>query len=79
MKTKNTMKNFDMVLLVVHETKKEGKMAGYKCVNRRESERLTYIYQRTAEVPGIGSKIGSEKLLAKKSNNKYLYLITKTE
>ena len=73
------MKNFDMVLLVVHEAKKEGKMAEYKCVNRHESNRLTHIYQRTAKVPEIGSKIGSEKLLAKKSNEKYLYLITKTE
>ena len=73
------MKNFDMVLLVVHETKKDGKMAQYKCVNRKESSRLTQIYQQTAKVPEIGSKIGSEKLLARKSNNKYLYLITKTE
>ena len=73
------MKNFDMVLLVVHETRKEGKMSEYKCVNRHESNRLTRIYQRTAKVPEIGSKIGGEKLLAKKSNDKYLYLITKTE
>ena len=73
------MKNFDMVLLVVHETKKEGEMAQYKCVNRHESNRLTHIYQQTAKVPEIGSKIGSENLLAKKSNDKYLYLITKTE
>ena len=73
------MKNFDMVLLVVHETKKDGKMTGYKCVNRNESNRLTRIYQQSAEVPEIGTKIGGEKLLAKKSNNKYLYLITKTE
>ena len=69
------MKNFDMVLLVVHETKK----AEYKCVNRHESNRLTRIYQQGAKVPEIGSKIGSEKLLAKKSTDKYLFLITKTE
>ena len=73
------MKKFDMVLLVVHETKKEGKKMEYRCVNRHESNRLTDIYQRTAEVPKIGSKIGSEKLLAKKSTDKYLFLITKTE
>ena len=73
------MKNFDMVLLVVHETKKEGEKMEYRCVNRNESDRLTRIYQSTAEVPEIGSKIGREKLLAKKSTNKYLYLITKTE
>ena len=73
------MKNFDMVLLVVHETKKEGEKMEYRCVNRNESNRLTRIYQSTAKVPEIGSKIGREKLLAKKSTNKYLYLITKTE
>ena len=73
------MKKFDMVLLVVHETKKIGEMAQYKCVNRKESSRLTHIYQQIAEVPKIGSKIGGEKLLAKKSTDKYLFLITKTE
>ena len=73
------MKNFDMVLLVVHETKKEGEKMEYRCVNRYESNRLTCIYQRTAKVPEIGSKIGSEKLLAKKSTDKYLFLITKSE
>ena len=73
------MKNFDMVLLVVHETKKEGEKMEYRCVNRHESNRLTRIYQQSAKVPKIGSKIGGEKLLAKKSTNKYLFLITKTE
>ena len=73
------MKKFDMVLLVVHETKKTGEMAQYKCVNRSESNRLTRIYQQTAKVPEIGSKIGGEKLLSKKSTDKYLFLITKTE
>ena len=68
-----------MVLLVVHETKKDGEKMEYRCVNRYESNRLTHIYQRTSKVPEIGSKIGGEKLLAKKSNDKYLYLITKTE
>lgn len=73
------MKNFDMILLVVHETKTEGKMPQYKCVNRNESNRLTRIYQQSAKVPEIGSKIGNEKLLSKKSTDKYLFLITKTK
>lgn len=55
-----------MILLVVHEAKTEGKMPQYKCVNQHESNRLTRIYQQSAKVPEIGSKIGNKNCYQKR-------------